>query len=89
MIKSHHRIYGDGSIPLPLKLRDTGYMQRVGESLNEIYCKSVMMNRKTYEWLPETYEAPQVDIIALQGGNILESVSLEGEVEDFVDSEDF
>lgn len=48
-----------------------------------------MMNRKTYEWLPETYEAPQVDIIALQGGNILESVSLEGEVEDFVDDEDF
>lgn len=31
MIKSHHRIYGDGSIPLPLRLRDTGYMQRMGE----------------------------------------------------------
>lgn len=48
-----------------------------------------MMNRKTYEWAPEAYEAPQVEFIALQGGNILESVSLEGEVEDFVDDEDF
>ena len=48
-----------------------------------------MMNRKTYEWLPELYEAPRVEVIALQGGDILESVSLEGEVEDFVDDEDF
>lgn len=64
-------------------------MQRVGESLKVIYCKSVMMNHKTDEWLPEVYEAPRVEIVALQGGDILESVSLEGEVEDFVDGEDF
>ena len=31
MIKRHHRIYGDWSCPLPLRLRDTGYMQRMGE----------------------------------------------------------
>ena len=48
-----------------------------------------MMNHKTDEWLPEVYEAPRVEIVALQGGDILESVSLEGEVVDFVDSEDF
>ena len=30
-------------------------MQRVGESLKVIYCKSVMMNHKTDEWLPEVY----------------------------------
>ncbi|WP_455107626.1 hypothetical protein [Porphyromonas sp.] len=48
-----------------------------------------MMNRKTDEWLPEVYEAPRVEVFALQGMDILESVSLEGEVEDFVDGEDF
>ena len=64
-------------------------MQRVGESLKVIYCKSVMMNHKTDEWLPEVYEAPRVEIFALPGMDILESVSLEGEVEDFVDGEDF
>lgn len=48
-----------------------------------------MMNHKTDEWLPEGYEAPRVEVFALQGMDILESVSLEGEVEDFVDSEDF
>lgn len=47
------------------------------------------MNRKTDEWLPEVYESPRVEIFALPGMDILESVSLEGEVEDFVDGEDF
>ena len=31
MIRGYHRIYGDWSCPLPLRVRDTGYMQRVGE----------------------------------------------------------
>lgn len=30
MIKGHHRIYGDWLSPLPLRIRDTGSMQRVG-----------------------------------------------------------
>ena len=48
-----------------------------------------MMNHKTDEWLPEVYESPRVEIFALPGMDILESVSLEGEIEDFVDGEDF
>lgn len=43
----------------------------------------------TENLISELYEAPRAELFPLLGVNILEIVSLEGEVEDFSDGDDF
>ena len=48
-----------------------------------------MKNIVTENLISELYEAPRVELFPLWVVNILEIVSLEGEVEDFSDGDDF
>ncbi len=48
-----------------------------------------MKNIVTGDLISELYEAPRVELFPLLGVNVLEIVSLEGEVEDFSDGDDF
>lgn len=47
-----------------------------------------MMSIETKKLLPD-YEPPRAELLSLSGGNILVHVSLDGDVEDFLDGEDF
>lgn len=48
-----------------------------------------MKNIVTRDLISELYEAPRAELFPLLGVNILEIVSLEGEVEDLSDGDDF
>lgn len=48
-----------------------------------------MKNILTRDLISELYEAPRAELFPLLGVNILEIVSLEGEVEDLSDGDDF
>lgn len=48
-----------------------------------------MRNIVTGDLISELYEAPRAELFPLLGVNILEIVSLEGEVEDLSDGDDF
>ena len=48
-----------------------------------------MKNILTRDLISELYEAPRAELFPFLGVNILEIVSLEGEVEDLSDGDDF
>ena len=61
----------------------------VGKKLNGVLTiKLKMMSIETKKLLPD-YEPPRAELLSLSGGNILVHVSLDGDVEDFLDGEDF
>ena len=62
----------------------------VGKKLNGVLTIKVkMMCIETKKLLPDVYEPPRAELLSLSGGNILVHVSLDGDVEDFLDGEDF
>jgi hypothetical protein len=61
----------------------------VDKKLNGVLTiKLKMMSIETKKLLPD-YEPPRAELMPLFGGNILVHVSLDGDVEDFLDGEDF
>ncbi len=62
--------------------------------LSELHKTLDLNNMKTslegYKQIKQTYETPEIDVFLIpQAINILEIVSLEGDIEDFQDGDDF